>query len=143
MPMLGLREFEAALNKVVIQGDAVSRQAVAAAAAIAERDAKNNFEGAHKRGEPHVGGDKPNVVTGTLRRSITTDPIRRYGLGSYGTVVAPRANYARRVELGWPDSDGTRGHNVTRPYPYFEPAADHAREELPDLAAAMWRRFLA
>jgi hypothetical protein len=140
--MLGLREFENALKRAEAGANEAARSAVAAAAAIAEAGAKKNFEGSHKRGEPHVGGDKPNVVSGDLRRSIRTDPIRRYSIGDFGTVVAPRMKYARRVELGWPSGDGTRGHQATRPFPYFAEPARRARDEFRALAAEQWRRYL-
>lgn len=142
MALLGLSQFEAALRRVAKDADAAAKTAVVETAALVEREAKHNFFGSHKKGEPHVGGDKPNVVTGTLRRSIIADPVRRYGIADYGTVVAPRAVYGRRVELGWSASDGTRGHQVTRAFPYFEEPARRGREEFPRIAAERWRRFL-
>lgn len=141
MAILGLHEFEAALKRVAFEADEAARVAVAKAAALAESKAKANFEGSHAAGEPHVGGDKPNVVAGTLRRSITTDPIRRYSLGDYGTVVAPRVAYARRVELGYPGSEG-RGHARTRAFPYFTPAAEDARREFRSIARDTWASYL-
>lgn len=140
--LLGLREFLEAVRRVEEGAGEAAREAVAETAAMVERDAKANFQGAHKRGQPHTGGDKPNVVTGTLRRSIKADPIRRYSLAEYGTVVAPRAIYGRRVELGWPHSDGQVGHGVTRAFPFFGPAAKKAREEFPRVTAEKWSRFL-
>lgn len=140
--MLGLREFLAALDRAEAGANAAARAAVAQTAAEAEAGAKKNFQGSHARGELHVGGDKPNVVTGTLRRSIRTDPIARLGLADYGTVVAPRVIYARRVEKGWPTSDGSVGHGVTRAFPYFEEPAKKARESLRVHAAEQWSRYL-
>jgi hypothetical protein len=115
---------------------------VSKTAALVEKRAKENFEGSHAKGQPHVGDHHPNVVTGTARRSVRTDPVQRFGLGDYGTIVAPRAKYYRRLELGWPTSDGTRGHQVTRPFPSFVPAAREARKEFPEIAAETWRAFL-
>jgi hypothetical protein len=82
-----------------------------------EREAKKNANtGTHKRGEGHIPGTGPgpNVVTGTLRRSITTEV--RYGFGSYIATVGPTIEYARAVELGNPKWRGKR-------YPYLIPAA--------------------
>jgi hypothetical protein len=142
VPILGLREFETALRNVAFNADEAGRIAVTKAAALVERKTKENFVGAHKKGEPHTGGDRPNVVTGTARRSVRSDPIRRLGLGDYSEIVAPRAIYYRRLELGWPTSDGTRGHAVTRPFPSFGPAVEDARREFPKIAADTWRGFL-
>lgn len=140
--MLGLREFLAALDKAEAGAGAASRAAVALTAAEVEAEAKKNFQGSHGKGQPHTGGDKPNVVTGTLRRSIQADPITRMGLAEYGTSIGPRAVYGRRVELGWPHSDGTRGHGVTRPFPYFTEPAKKAGDSLRVHAAEQWNRYL-
>lgn len=142
MPILGLHEFEAALVRVAKGAENAARDAVAETAALAEAGAKKNFEGAHAKGQPHVGGDKPNIVTGTLRRSIRTDPIRRYALGDYGTIVAPRVKYARRVELGYPGGGGGRGHQATRPFPYFTEPAKHAKDRFRTIAAERWRIYM-
>jgi hypothetical protein len=91
--------------------------AIAQAGFAVERQAKINANtGTHKRGEGHIQGTGPgpNVVTGTLRRSITTEV--RYGFGSYIATVGPTVEYARAVELGNPKWGGKR-------YPYLIPAA--------------------
>jgi hypothetical protein len=142
VPILGLREFEAALTKVAADADEAGRIAVTKAAALVERNTKANFEGAHKRGEAHVGGDRPNIVSGTARRSVRSDPIERLGLGDYREIVAPRAIYYRRLELGWPGGTGGRGHQRTRAFPSFGPAVEDARREFPKIAADTWRAFL-
>lgn len=141
MALLGSHEFQSALTRLVAAADAAARENVVKGAAALEAAAKRNFQGSHPRGQPHVGGDRPNVVTGTLRRSITHDPVRR-AFGGYATRVGPSTVYARRVELGWPNSDGTRGHQRTRPFPYFTPAYDQVRRELTEIAAATWRKAM-
>lgn len=140
----GLKAVEAAFTKVSADADAAARSIVAKSAAVVEAAAKANFEGAHKKGEPHVGGSKPNVVTGTLRRGIRADPVVRYGLAEYGTRVAPRVIYARRVELGYPGGGkgSGRGHGRTSPHPFFDPAVKDTKPKLEALAAAEWARFL-
>ena len=144
MPMLGLNEFMAALRRAEAGANAASRAAVAITGAKVEAEAKANFEGSHAKGEPHVGGNKPNVVTGQTRRSIRMDPIARYGLADFGTIVAPRVKWARRLELGWPAErdDGKVGHGVTRPFPYFAEPALRARSEFRSIAAEQWSRYL-
>jgi hypothetical protein len=137
--MLGLAEFEAALKKVAAEADEAARATVSKAAALAEAGAKGNFAGSHKKGEPRVqasvgGHPAPNVVTGNLRRSIRTDPIKRFGLGDYGTIVAPRAIYSRAVELG--------RHPGSAAYPFFEPAARLVRPRFGEIAAQQWSKFL-
>lgn len=141
MPILGLPEYRAAIEKVAAETDAAARASVTKGAAYLEKEAKAGFEGVHTPGQPHVGGDKPNVATGTARRSIRSDPVSRMGLGDYRTLVAPRIAYGRRLELGYPGGEG-RGHGHTRAFPYWGPAADKTREKFPEITADTWREFL-
>ncbi|HEY3718368.1 MAG TPA: hypothetical protein VGL39_27915 [Jatrophihabitantaceae bacterium] len=134
MPVLGLKELTAALHKVSAEADLAARATVLDAAKLLETAAKHNFGGAHKKGEPHVpafqnGHPIPNVVTGTLRRSIRHDPLTRYGLGEWGTRVGPSTAYSRRVELEYG-------------YAFFTPAAEGIASKLPEIGAAHWRKFL-
>jgi hypothetical protein len=108
--MSGLNNFERNVMEAAEFG-------IAQAALALEREAKKNANtGTHARGEGHLPGTGPgpNVVTGTLRRSITTEV--RYGFGSYIATVGPTVEYARTVELGHPKWRGKR-------YPYLIPAA--------------------
>lgn len=122
----GVRELGSVLDRIAKEYDAQGRAALVAGAAIVEKAAKANFEGAHHKGQPHVGGDKPNIVTGTLRRSISFDTPHKLGPGEWATTVAPHVIYARRVELGYPGGHG-RGRQKTRAFPYFEPAVKDTR----------------
>jgi hypothetical protein len=144
MPWLGLSEFENAMTKVARDADLASKAIVAKSAAVVIKTAQANFEGARKwvsgsRGgrhmfpARHVGGDRPNVVSGDLRRSIKADPIIRFGLAHYATRVGPRVAYGRRVEFGLHGSPG---------YPFFNPAVEESRPELARIAADTWRQFL-
>lgn len=135
---VGLSEVQAAFTKVSAQADVAARSIVTKTAAVTEREIKNNFEGAHKKGQPHVGGDKPNVVTGTLRRSIGHERVTRTAAFTYGTRLGPRTKYARRVELGGTDSRGV----TTGPFPYFEPGVRTARAQFSAIAATEWASFL-
>jgi hypothetical protein len=140
--LTGLSELQAAFTKVNAQAEATARSIVTKAAAMVEKEAKGNFEGAHAKGDPHVGGDKPNVVTGNLRRSITHTRVTRFGPFGYSSKVGPTAIYGRRVELGG-TSSGWGGSTVTtRPFPYFEPAVKASRAKFEALAAAEWAGFL-
>lgn len=136
MPVLGLREFQDALVRVQEGADQASRAAVARMSALVEDAVKGNFQGAHPRGEPHVGTvpPRPNVVTGYLRRSVKSDPITREGIADYGTRVGPRAAYARAVELG-----RTPG---SAKYPYFVPGVNAVRPRFPQITADEWRKFV-
>lgn len=136
----GVDAFLAGVEKQVAAFDVAARATATEAAAWVEAEAKGNFVGSHRRGEPHVGGPRPNVVTGNARRSITHEPIRRVGVAAYYTRVGPTAVYGRRLQLGWPGpSDGLPGHQVTKPYPYM-PDAYEVQAHLSEIAQRNWRR---
>jgi hypothetical protein len=111
--MAGLTLWE---KKVEKAGEVGIKQAALAI----ERQAKLNANtGVHPRGQGHIKGTGPgpNVVTGTLRRSITTEV--RYGFGTYIATVGPTVEYARAVELGNPRwKSGVR-------YPFLIPAVGY------------------
>lgn len=130
--MLGLSEFEAAMNKVMAEADAAAKASVVQAAAMIESKTKANFSGSHAKGQPHVGGDKPNVVSGTARRSVRSTTATRMGLGVWEIKVGPTVIYYRRLELGF---NGSRG------YPSFGPAVTESRGQFPSVTAEQWRAF--
>lgn len=121
----GIRQVQAALRRVEKQVEAASRLSVVQGASLLEAAAKGNFEGSHKRGEPHVGGNKPNIVTGHLRRSIRQGLAVRLGFASWAVRVGPTAIYSRRVELDYG-------------YAYFMPAVRSTAPKLAAIARANW-----
>lgn len=129
----GLNEVYAAIDRVSTQADTAAKAIVTQGAAAVEAAIKSHFSGSHAKGQPHVGGSEPNVVTGTLRRSIRADPVAQVGAGEFGTKVGPRTVYARRVELGY---RGTGG------YPYTHPGYADAMPKLEAIRLEQARRFL-
>lgn len=129
----GLADLEKAVVRAGVQADLAARENVRVGAMTLVRDAQSNFEGSHKKGLPHVGGDKPNIVTGNLRRSIMADTLKHPAMGIYHTSVGPTMKYGRRVELGLAP---------TGAYPYFGPAAKQLRIEMAAIATANWARFI-
>lgn len=126
---VGVDDMFAFMDRFEQAADDATKQLVATASLRLVREAQGNFSGSHARGEPHVGGSKPNIVSGDLRRSIKADIITRYAKANYGTIVAPRMIYGRRVELGFQGSPA---------YPYFGPAATKLRPQFQRDAADIW-----
>lgn len=136
---LGVNEAIAALAKMDARVDAASAATVVMVGADLEARAKSNFEGAHRRGEPRVpnGENKPNIVTGTLRRSIRSSPVVKFG-GGYMTEVGPTTEYGRRVELGFRGTDSLGRRYNQPPYPYFGPAVAEVRVNASVIATTNW-----
>jgi hypothetical protein len=126
----GLAELQAAFVHLQARIQDAATDVVTRGAAIVEARAKANFVGSHAKGVPHTGGDKPNVVTGTLRRSIRSEPAQKLGLLGSSVLIAPRAGYGRRVELGFTGTDSLGRRYTQRPYPYFTPAVDDSRSRI-------------
>ena len=138
----GLAEFAKAMAAIPEKMDIAARTITVQSAALIEARAKRNFEGSHARGMPHIGGNRPNVVTGNLRRSITHDPIHKVGPFTWETQVGPTAVYGRRVELGY--AGGTcHGRQKTRPFPYLQPAQEGCEAQLRQIALTQWAKALS
>lgn len=120
MPVISIKNLSEVIGGIVKEGDRyelASGFAIGQVALSIERQAKINAStGTHKRGQGHLAGTGPgpNVVTGDLRRSITTEI--RIGFGSYIATVGPTVEYARQVELG-----GNSWKSGVK-YPYLVPA---------------------
>ena len=118
-----LNEVLAAVDRA---GDAIEQGAfvgISQAGLAIQRAAQKKFQGTRKRQgskiipPKHIGpsGSGPNVITGSLRRSIQVSV--RYGFETYIATVGPTMEYARAVELG-----SARWKSGVK-YPYLEPAA--------------------
>lgn len=130
----GFADMDAALKRAMVQADLAAREIVAVASAELIRDAMANFEGAHRKGEAHVGGNKPNIVTGNLRRSIRGSGIARGAWGEYKQTVGPTTVYGRAVEMGRPGR--------SRAFPYFGPAAAGVRVRMDGISTLIWSKYL-
>lgn len=129
----GIPEFAAALTRTVERASAEARAAVAEAAGELEKAAKQNASGR----------PGPNVVTGTLRRSITHDPITPWGVGGWQTKVGPTVIYGRRIELGFHGVDSIGRNYNQGPFPYFAPAFESVRTRIPAIYAKHWAAALS
>jgi len=130
--VFGVSEVKAALDRIVAQSTAASVRIVKRGQAVVEANAKKQFTGAHKKGEPTTSapGTPPDVVTGTLRRSIISDKPSLSGFVATGHVY-PSVVYARIQELG--------GRGLP-PRPYMQPGYEASREQLKEIATEEWAK---
>ena len=77
---------------------------------------------------PSKAGEPPGVDTGRLRNSITheIDTVLWDIIGRVGTNV----EYARRLELGFHDTDSKGRHVDQAPRPYLRRAIEENKQEL-------------
>lgn len=103
-----LADVLASLDYAEDKFDRAIQESLLVTALAVERQAKINASGR----------PGPNVRTGNLRRSITTNPTPKGFDGTYTAEVKATMVYARAVEFGHPRwKPGVK-------YPYLGPAAD-------------------
>lgn len=136
----GLRECLAALDRIAPRAQAAAARGVRDAQRLVEREIKSEFTGAHSRKERTGSspGSPPEVVTGTLRRSVTSFPVETSALGAKGKV-APTSIYARIQELGGDTGRGGRTHLPARPY--VRPVLDKIGPEIQSIFERAWREI--
>lgn len=136
--------FDASIDELKARVNAATRDAVALGGHEIEREAKLGFVGDHARGQPHVGGNQPNVVSGSLRRSIKLIPESPFstGVGQWQVSIAPTLIYGRRIELGFHGADSL-GRVYDQPgFPFLKPGFDKALPILPRIFRDTWQAAL-
>jgi phage gpG-like protein len=136
----GAAEFKSALLGTISAEQAATRAAVAEAAHLIERTAKEKLaEKSHPPGTrtPSAPGEPPALVTGNLRRSISVfgpDPTTVGGFPGWTARIGPTAVYGRVQELG-----GDAGRAMLPPRPYMQPAYDEVHPLLRGIFVKHWR----
>ncbi len=131
---VGIKEVQAAMIKVAAEADTAAKEALVKVGADVVKRAMGDFQGSHKKGQPHVGGDFPNIVTGNLRRSIHMAKPVREGVGDWSLKVGFGTVYGMAIEFGNPRTGA-------RPYPFFTPAVEASQPSWAGTMAAAWSKF--
>lgn len=140
MSLTGVDEWMKALDLIVARATAAALEIVTGGAQLVVREAMSSFQGSHARGQPHVGGAAPNVVTGTTRRSIRMISASATGPGSAAAFVGPTVRWGRRLEKGFDGRDKLGRVYQQRPYPFMTPGLQRARAAYLALARDTWSR---
>ena len=110
--------------------------------------AKDEFGPAHPRGTRKTVFDRPQSVSGELRRSIQFIDSRQTGANQWTGRTAPQTAYGRRIELGFNPSTRGGGLDILgrqfhqRPYPYLEPGVRKSEVGLEQIFTRAWRRAM-
>lgn len=133
----GVRELNAALEGIVAQQRAATRQATAKALHMIEAEAKAQLTtSSHRKGTPtpSAPGEPPSLITGNLRRSVRVDGPNPVGITGWEGQTGPTAEYGRIQELG-----GIAGRGAVLPArPYMQPAWDKVHPQLIGIYRAAW-----
>lgn len=137
----GASEVIAGLIRMAGESSVAAELIVKRAQVLVEGEAKKAFTGAHPRGMPtgSAPGTAPDVVTGTLRRSIMSSATETVDGGAVGRVY-PTAIYARIQELG--GQTGRGGATTLPARPYLQPAYEASKPRISQIAAEEWARIL-
>lgn len=126
--------WQAVFKAIDVQAQAKGREALTALALVIEKQAKINASaGSHAYGTPTPAsrGTGPAVISGTLRRAITHEPVRLLGPGHWQTKVGTATGFypsyggGRRTpanKYGYYLEHGLRGGAT---YPFLLPAFKH------------------
>jgi hypothetical protein len=130
----GVGEFTGSLTALTARMHAATNTGLLEAGHAVEAQAKTNASGR----------PGPNVVSGTLRRSIHVEGPANAGSLGRKVEVGPSVIYGRRVELGFSGTD-SRGRSYDQPpYPYLGPALDALRPTvLPEILNRAWAAAIA
>lgn len=130
-----INEIIAALTAAGTAAGEASVTIVTRGQVVVENASKSSFTGAHQRGSPTTStpGAPPDVVTGTLRRSIVSSAVQPFSDGSATGQIYPTVIYARIQELGG------RGLPAR---PYMQPAYEQVKPRLQEIAAEEWARII-
>jgi phage gpG-like protein len=134
----GVSEIQALLKGKILKADLAAVAIVRRAQAVVEANAKYQFTGSHAKGSPTTSspGSPPDVVTGTLRRSIKSSRVQKGGFAEARGQVYPTAVYARIQELG-----GTAGRGSVLPArPYMAPSEVASRSRIGAIALEEWAK---
>lgn len=128
----GASAAQAGLDRITAEVLVASARIVKRAQAVVEGNVKKQFTGSHSPKEPTTSapGEPPDVVSGTLRRSITSSPVDKSALGAVGSVY-PTVVYSRIQELG--------GGNLPA-RPYMKPGYDESLDEMATIAQEEWAK---
>lgn len=136
----GAKEFQRAMDGVIVKQAAAAREALALSAHEVEKQAKAELSlGSHAKGEPTNAppGEPPDLVSGKLRQSVRVDGPRTVGKNSWEAQVGPTVIYGRIQELGGITG---RGHAaLLPPRPYMKPALDAAASFIRETFRKAWK----
>lgn len=129
----GWDELETALDELAVKIEAATARAVKLGGEAVRAQALT-----HMNGRPG-----PNVITGTLRRSVAVGTPIDEGPGIWSVEVAPTVIYARRIELGFDGVDSLgRVYPKKYPYPYMAPGVAEVVGRLAPVLFSAWSNAL-
>lgn len=121
------------LDKISTGFEARIKQAMIRVGAIFERQIKKNLSGPSHTRFPGASNPFPGVLTGTLRRSVTSQAFDQ----GFAVRIGPNTEYAAIHEFG--GRAGRGGSAQIPPRPYMKPAFDDKVEEAVDqIEKAAW-----
>lgn len=128
----GVKEFAAALDRLVAAAGVASREVVTKGGKVVEEATK-----AHMQGRPG-----PQRRSGALMASVAVRNVRSEGPGAWSSETAPATPYARRIELGFHGADRLGRIYSNDPLPYLQPGLDDSTAALAALHRAAFRAAL-
>ena len=138
----GVSGLDDQLDKLIVAVDEATRVGITASAHVIEGNAKASFGPAHAKGTPKTVFDKPQSITGDLRRSIEVTEVFKTRMTQWTARIAPQMAYGRRIELGFAGEDSMKRVYDQPAYPYMEPGVRKSTSTIETLLTNAWQRAL-
>jgi hypothetical protein len=134
--------FEHTMDTFVELVNRAAQISVQNAALLIEANAKASFGPAHQAGTEKTVFDRPQSITGALRRSIEVVESAHRTTRGWEAKVAPQMIYGRRIELGFTGTDSLGRYYEQPPYPYFSPGVEKSLPDMERIFVASWASAL-
>jgi hypothetical protein len=138
----GEQGFEQSVDGLLRFVEEATREAVQRSALLIEANAKASFGPAHEAGTEKTVFDRPQSITGALRRSIEVVESSHRTIRGWEAKVAPQMIYGRRIELGFTGTDSLGRDYDQPPYPYFSPGVEKSLPDMERIFIASWASAL-
>ena len=142
--MEGVSGFNESIDALIESVQMATRRGLAKAGLLVEANARASFGPAHAKGTPKT-SEKPQSVSGTLRRTTRLIGVEKIGATTWQAKVAPTQPYGRRIELGFNPMDGHQGgvdslgRQYNQPaYPFLRPGLKKAEPYFVPIMMEAW-----
>jgi hypothetical protein len=137
--------FKTSLRDMIITLNQNTSSAMSTNASLIQANAVSSFGPAHQRGSKKT-SQKPQSVSGNLRRSIRVITNGQRGPGVWEATIAPEgseAPYGRRIELGFMNMTDSLGRLYRQPpYPFMAPGLGKSMNDIQKNFRKAWNQAM-
>lgn len=140
---MNIAGLSAAFDDILTGADLAGSRVVTRSQAVFLAAVQASFTGSHPKGAPTTAapGKPPDVVSGTLRRSLVSERAAALGPGMWQGRTYPTTVYSRIHELG--GTAGRGGHTRIPARPYMAPSLDGQQDKFASIHAEEYAALIS